>query len=111
MLTGDKLVDPYMYPGLCVDYCNGKGASVRQESKYKTDCVSQVSAWPVWKLVSGPDTPNHIQPDHSLGNICYCANELTHGSMTDNLIQNKQCSTMCTGSRKLLHSPICTPPP
>ena len=30
MLTGDKLVDPYMYPGLCVDYCNGKGTSVCQ---------------------------------------------------------------------------------
>ena len=37
-MTGDKWVDPYMYPGRCVDYCNGKGASsASQKSKYKTD--------------------------------------------------------------------------
>ena len=29
-LVGDKLVDPYMYPGLCVDYCDKKGASTHQ---------------------------------------------------------------------------------
>jgi hypothetical protein len=29
-ITGDKFVDPYMYPALCVDYCNKKGTSAHQ---------------------------------------------------------------------------------
>ena len=31
VMIGDKLVDPYMYPGMCVDYCNKKGGSARQK--------------------------------------------------------------------------------
>jgi len=27
-MTGDKYVDPYMYPGLCVNHCNSKGFSL-----------------------------------------------------------------------------------
>ena len=30
IMTGDKLVDQHMYPGLCIDHCNAKGASARQ---------------------------------------------------------------------------------
>ena len=29
-ITGEKLVDPLMYPGVCVDHCNKKGAPPRQ---------------------------------------------------------------------------------
>ena len=44
-MTGDKRVDPYMYPGLCVQYCNSKGASARQKNPIiKTDRFPQVSA-------------------------------------------------------------------
>jgi hypothetical protein len=32
-MTGDKFVDPYMYPGLCVDYCNSKGVAGCRKGK------------------------------------------------------------------------------
>ena len=32
-MTGDKWVDPYMYPGICVDHCNSKGVSAHQTTK------------------------------------------------------------------------------
>jgi len=51
--------------------------------------------------VSGPDTSSSIQPDHSLGQECYCANSLTNGGSM-NLIAQKECSWVCPGSRKYI---------